>query len=94
MKFRFVDEHDPSVLRRRRLQAQRTQKYRQRKRAKQYINTRNHQAESSQTVQSAAENVQTGPENSSLADIGEFGPDTMSSGGLLSPLFRKMMIWA
>jgi hypothetical protein len=37
MEFRFVNEHDPVALRRRRLQAQRTQRYRQRQKEKECI---------------------------------------------------------
>ncbi|KAH6972774.1 hypothetical protein BKA56DRAFT_592796 [Ilyonectria sp. MPI-CAGE-AT-0026] len=86
MKFRFVDEHDPAALRRRRLQAERTQRWRQRQRAKQNIETTNHQAESYRTAESAAENVQTRLGNSSLADTGEFGPDKISSGDIFITL--------
>ncbi|RMJ02399.1 hypothetical protein CDV36_015330 [Fusarium kuroshium] len=66
MEFRFVDEHDPAALRRRRLQAERTQRWRQRQ--KQNIETTNHQAESSRTAEFAVENVQTRPENSFRED--------------------------
>ncbi|KAF4464854.1 hypothetical protein FALBO_8308 [Fusarium albosuccineum] len=78
MEFRFVDEHDPAALRRRRLQAKRTQRWRQRQR--QNIKTTNHHAESSRTAEFAEESVQSRPENSSLADTGEFEPDEISSG--------------
>lgn len=60
------------------LQAESTQKCRQRQKAKQDIKTTNHQAESSRTVEPVAENVQTEPEDSSLANTGEFGPDEIS----------------
>jgi hypothetical protein len=83
MEFRFVDEHDPVALRRRCLQAQRTQRCRQRQKAKQlYIETPIHQAESSQTVGSAADDVQTRLGYNLLADTGKFGPDTIPSGEL------------
>ncbi|PCD26045.1 hypothetical protein AU210_012478 [Fusarium oxysporum f. sp. radicis-cucumerinum] len=82
MKLRFVDEDDPATLHRRRLQAQDTQRCRQRQKAGQHVEITNHQAESSQTVESAAENVQTWPENSSLADTGETGPDAILFGEL------------
>ncbi|KAJ0128248.1 Aldo-keto reductase yakc [Fusarium oxysporum f. sp. albedinis] len=57
MKFRFVDKHDPAALRRRRLQAQRTQKCRQRQKTKQHIETLNYEAQTSHRVDSASENV-------------------------------------
>ena len=79
MEFRFVDEHDPAARRRCRLQTERTRRWRQRRRAKQDIETTNHRAESSRTVESVAENVQTRPENGSLANTGEFGFDKSSS---------------
>ncbi|RKK66775.1 hypothetical protein BFJ69_g15098 [Fusarium oxysporum] len=47
---------------------------------RQPVETTNHQAEGSQTVDSATENVQTRPVNSSLTDTGEFEPNTISSG--------------
>ncbi|KAF5537514.1 hypothetical protein FPHYL_12737 [Fusarium phyllophilum] len=47
---------------------------------RQPVETTNHQAEGSQTVDSATENVQTRPVNSSLTDTGEFQPDSISSG--------------
>ncbi|KAH7117174.1 hypothetical protein B0J13DRAFT_613250 [Dactylonectria estremocensis] len=87
MEFRFVDEHDPAALRRRRLQAERTQRWQQRQ--KQNIETTNHQAESSRTAEFAVENVQTRPENSSLVDTREFGPDEISSGDIFITLSRE-----
>uniref|UniRef100_A0A0D2XTA0 Nephrocystin 3-like N-terminal domain-containing protein n=1 Tax=Fusarium oxysporum (strain Fo5176) TaxID=660025 RepID=A0A0D2XTA0_FUSOF len=84
MEFRFVDEHDPVALRRRRLQAQRTQRFRQRRKEEQYIEPSIYQAESSQTVdQTAADNVQTALGNDLLADTEESGHDTISPGELL-----------
>ncbi|RBA11881.1 hypothetical protein FPRO05_03331 [Fusarium proliferatum] len=80
MKFRFVNEGDPATLHQRRLQAQRTQRCRQRQKARQHVETTNHQADGSQTVDSATENVQTRPGNRSLTDTGEFEPNTISSG--------------
>ncbi|KAF5702946.1 hypothetical protein FGLOB1_9319 [Fusarium globosum] len=94
MKFRFVDEDDPATLHRRRLQAQHTQRCRQRQKAGQRVETTNHQAESSQTVESATENVQTGPENSSLADTGETGPDAILFGELSNTPSQEDEIWA
>jgi hypothetical protein len=78
------------ALRRRRLQAQRTQRCRQRQKAKELsIETPIHQVESSQTVDSAAEDVQTRLGNNLLADTGKFGPDTIPSGELSITLVRK-----
>jgi hypothetical protein len=68
MEFRFVNEHDPVALRRRRLQAQRTQRYRQRQKEKECIELSIYQAELSQTVDSAADNVQTTLSNNLLAN--------------------------
>jgi hypothetical protein len=82
MEFRFVNEHDPVALRRRRLQAQRTQRYRQRQKEKECIEPSMFQAELSQTVDSAADNVQTTLGNNLLANTGESRPDTISSGEL------------
>ncbi|CAG9948160.1 unnamed protein product [Clonostachys rosea f. rosea IK726] len=59
MEFRFVDEHGPVALRRRRLQAQRAKRCRQRKNGQQCIEPSIDQAESSHTVDSTADNVQT-----------------------------------
>ncbi|RKK90846.1 hypothetical protein BFJ68_g16350 [Fusarium oxysporum] len=80
MEFRFVDEHDPVALRRRRLQAQRTQRCRQRQKEQQCIEPSIYQAELSQTVDSAADNLQTTLGNNLLGDTGEPRPDTISSG--------------
>lgn len=82
MEFRFVDEHDPVALRRRRLQAQRTQKFRQRRKEEQYIEPSISQAESLQTVDSAVDNVQTAPDKE-LANTGESRYDTISPGEIL-----------
>lgn len=91
MEFRFVDEHDPVALRRRRLQAQRAKRCRQRKKEQQYIEPSIDQAESSHTVDSTADNVQT-LGNNLLADTGN--PDLVQSlpGNFLSPLVRKTKI--
>ncbi|KAH7233978.1 uncharacterized protein BKA55DRAFT_710154 [Fusarium redolens] len=67
MEFRFVNEHDPVALRRRRLQAQRTQRYRQRQKEKECIEPSIYQVESSQTVDSAADNSMELTQNSELA---------------------------
>ncbi|KAH6983994.1 hypothetical protein EDB80DRAFT_691408 [Ilyonectria destructans] len=71
MNFRFVDEHDPVARHRRRLQAKRTQRFRQRQKA--------NQAESSRIVKPVVENVQAEPEDSLLTDAGKFGLDEISS---------------
>jgi hypothetical protein len=78
MEFRFVDEHGPVALRRRRLQAQRAKRCRQRKNGQQCIEPSIDQAESSHTVDSTADNVQT-LGNNLLADTGE------SRLGIISP---------
>ncbi|KAH7111570.1 hypothetical protein EDB81DRAFT_829410 [Dactylonectria macrodidyma] len=83
MNVRFVgdQEQDPAVLHRRHLQAKRTQNYRQRKNANQDIKATDDLAELlPHTVESGPEIGQTGPEDSSLADTGEFRQDEISSG--------------
>jgi hypothetical protein len=83
MEFRFVDEHDPVALRRRRLQAQRTQRFRQRRKEEQYIEPSIYQAESLQTVDSAVNNVQTAPDKDLLANTGGSRYNTISPGEIL-----------
>ncbi|KAI8417098.1 hypothetical protein FOFC_03411, partial [Fusarium oxysporum] len=65
-----------------RLQAQHTQKCRQRQKTKQHIETLNYEAQTSHRVDSASGNVQMRPGNGSLADTGGIEPDTISSGEL------------
>ncbi|KAF5698485.1 hypothetical protein FMUND_15085 [Fusarium mundagurra] len=89
MEFRFVDEHDPVALRRRRLQAQHTQRCRQRQKEQHCVEPSIYQAELSQAVNSAADNVQTTLGNNLLADTGESRPDTISSGELPIPFSQE-----
>ncbi|KAJ4197287.1 hypothetical protein NW759_016337 [Fusarium solani] len=79
MNVRFVgdQEQDPAVLRRRRLQAKRTQNYRWRKKANRDIKATDDQAELlPQTVESESESGQAEP------DAGEFRQDEISSGDI------------
>ncbi|KAG5775225.1 hypothetical protein H9Q73_011105 [Fusarium xylarioides] len=83
MEFRFVDEHDPVALRRRRLQAQRTQRFRQRRKAGQCNEPSIYRAESSHTVDPAADNVQTALDNNLSVDTEESRYDITPPGELL-----------
>ncbi|KAG4255523.1 hypothetical protein FPRO03_14127 [Fusarium proliferatum] len=76
-RFKFVDaqEHDPALVRRRRLEAKRAQDYRRRRKAKQNTNTADHQTElPCQVVEPGTGTRQLGP-SSAPDDIEEFGQD-------------------